>query len=130
MAQLSEHQELLAAIAHVAQQLNHANKFLEKIANAGQPTVEQKQPETYEQVAEAIKEEIADATPELVNNPTNPAHAAKPVTKDDLKAALVAHSKANSKEATKAIMSKYDNAKKIDDVAEENRAALIAELEA
>ena len=121
---MSEHKELLAAIANLAQQQNRTNELLEKIVNADPATAEDTQPPTREQIAADIKEATA---------PTNSYQAAKDgedePTQDDLKKALMAHSKAHSKESAKALMGKYGNAKKIDDVPAPDRAALIAELE-
>ena len=122
---MSEHQELIAAICHLAQEQKRTTDAVIALteALAGiKPTI----PEPVQQ-----PEQIETPAPE-VNNPTNPAHAVKhddpTPSEDDLKKALMEYSKKTSREQAKALLEKH-GAKKVSDVADDDRAAIIAEME-
>lgn len=141
---MSEHQELIAALAHIGQgqkQIIDAINNLAEVLKASDVEVEFAKAGQAESIKVSMEGTLAGPDEyhvnaskyeTLVNNPTNPAHAVKhddpTPSEDDLKKALMAYSKKTSREQAKALLEKYDS-KKVSDVPEAMRAMLIQQME-
>lgn len=114
---MSEHQELIAVITALIAEQKRTTAAIEALG--GIPTAEpkQKEPARYEEVADAIKEEMAKEEP-LTDTPP---------TEADLKAALMAYKKATDAPTAKAMLTKF-GAAKLSDVKESDRKEMIMQM--
>ena len=119
---MSEHQELLAAIAVLIEAQNRTTAAIEAMGNLSQATVKQTEPAAYEDIPAALAAEIE----EVVTPTAKPEK--KEVSEADLKTALLAYSKQTDTDTAKGLLASF-GAKKLSDVAPEKRGDVIAAIE-
>lgn len=119
MENLSEHQQLIAALSTLIMEQRRTTEAVERLLNgAVKPTPDVAALE--QMIADTVNDEedvrmSTEASTEVVTPPTEAY----------VKAALITYSKATDRDQAKALLAEYD-AKKVGDVAPDKRAELIA----
>ena len=118
---MSEHQQLIAAITTLIAEQKRTTDAINALAGS-QTTVKQNEPAKYEDIADAIKEEMTEGVD------TDPKHETEPPTAADLKAALMTYKGKTDSATAKAMLTEF-GAAKLSDVKESYRQPMIDKMQ-